>query len=52
MEIDIWTDEACRGKGLALLAAQQMISICVEKGRHRIGIAMSIMQPRPNWQRS
>lgn len=33
VEIDIWTDEACRGKGLALLAAQQLISICVEKGK-------------------
>ncbi|MGO4076296.1 GNAT family N-acetyltransferase, partial [Staphylococcus aureus] len=26
-EIDIWTDETYRGKGLALLAAQHMISI-------------------------
>ncbi|TYS29400.1 GNAT family N-acetyltransferase [Bacillus pumilus] len=32
-EIDIWTDEVCRGKGLALLAAQHMISICLEKKR-------------------
>nr|WP_206761920.1 GNAT family N-acetyltransferase [Bacillus safensis] len=32
-EIDIWTDETYRGKGLALLAAQHMISICLEKKR-------------------
>ena len=41
-EIDIWTDETYRGKGLALLAAQHMISICLEKRGHCIGIAMSI----------
>ncbi|WP_342492764.1 GNAT family N-acetyltransferase [Bacillus sp. FSL H8-0516] len=32
-EIDIWTDESYRGKGLALLAAQHMISTCLEKKR-------------------
>lgn len=32
-EIDIWTDETYRGKGLAMLAAQHMISICLEKKR-------------------
>ena len=30
-EIDIRTDESYRGKGLALLAAQHMISTCLEK---------------------
>ncbi|MBG9820928.1 GNAT family acetyltransferase [Bacillus safensis] len=32
-EIDIWTDESYRGKGLALLSAQHMISTCLEKKR-------------------
>lgn len=41
-EIDIWTDESYRGKGLALLAAQHMISICLEKKRTPHWIAMSI----------
>ncbi|MBD3861719.1 GNAT family N-acetyltransferase [Bacillus sp. 28A-2] len=33
VEIDIWTDEACRGKGLALLAGQHMIRACLENER-------------------
>ncbi|WP_239646695.1 GNAT family N-acetyltransferase [Bacillus zhangzhouensis] len=32
VDLDIWTDEAYRGKGLALLAGQQMVSTCLEKG--------------------
>ncbi|PRR89402.1 MULTISPECIES: GNAT family N-acetyltransferase [unclassified Bacillus (in: firmicutes)] len=33
VEIDIWTDEAWRGKGLAQLVAQQMIRSCLENKR-------------------
>lgn len=33
VEIDIWTEEACRGKGLAQLAGQQMIKSCLENKR-------------------
>lgn len=33
VEIDIWTEEACRGKGLAQLAGQHMIRSCLENKR-------------------
>lgn len=33
VEIDIWTEEACRGKGLAQLACQHMIRSCLENKR-------------------
>ncbi|WP_345807009.1 GNAT family N-acetyltransferase [Bacillus pumilus] len=33
MEIDIWKEEACRGKGLAQLAGQHMIKSCLENKR-------------------